>query len=407
MGFIDGGVCAPQGFQASGVICGIRPNPQKNDLALVCSDYPCTAAGVFTKNQVKAAPVILDMETVKHGKARAIIANSGIANCCAEDCEANAKRMQTLAAEKLNLLEEEVLVCSTGIIGQRLNIEAIEKGLPSLIDALTHSSEGSESAAMAIMTTDTVKKEQAYETTIHDVKVKIGAITKGSGMIHPNMGTMLCFATTDCAISAEMLRKALKRACDVSFNRITVDGDMSTNDSFLIMANGQAGNPEITEENEDFESFVAALTSVSKDLARRMAADGEGAKHLITCTVSGAETEKDAETIAKSVISSSLTKAAIFGNDANWGRVIAAMGYSGVVFDPELVDISFRSEAGEILVCEKGHGLAFDEDLATKILSKDEVEILCTICGEGNGEATCWGCDLTYDYVQINGDYRS
>ena len=407
MNFIEGGVCAPQGFKASGVICGIRPNPQKNDLGLVASDGPCTSAGVFTKNQVKAAPVLLDMETVKYGVSRAIIANSGIANACAEDCEINAKKMQQLCAKELDLKEEEVLVCSTGIIGQRLNIEAIEKGLPELVHSLSSSAEGSDAAARAIMTTDTVKKEQAVEIEIQGIPVKIGAITKGSGMIHPNMGTMLCFATTDCAISAKMLQKALKSACDVSFNRISVDGDTSTNDSFLIMANGYAGNPEITEEDEAFDRFVEALTAVSQDLARRMAADGEGAKHLITCTVDGADSEKDAETLAKSVISSSLTKAAIFGNDANWGRVLAAMGYSGVAFDPNHVDISFRSKEGVILVCEKGHGLVFDEELATKILAQEEVEILCSIQGNGTGKATCWGCDLTYDYVQINGDYRS
>ena len=274
------------------------------------------------------------------------------------------------------------------------------------MEKLSHSPEGSASAAEAIMTTDTVRKEQATEVLIGGVPVRIGAIVKGSGMIHPNMGTMLCFATTDCAISREMLDSALRKACNTSFNRISVDGDMSTNDSFLILANGMAGNPVIKEEGEDYDRFVAALQSVSCDLARRMAADGEGAKHLMTCTVTGAASEEDAETLAKSVISSSLTKAAIFGNDANWGRVLAAMGYSGVQFDPDGVDISFRSVGGEILVCQKGHGLEFDEELASKILTQDEVEILCEMT-EGDGEATCWGCDLTYDYVKINGDYRS
>ena len=406
MSFIEGGVCAPKGFQASGVKCGIRPNPVKNDLAVVASDEACTCAGVFTKNVVKAAPVLLDMETVKMGKARAIIANSGIANACAEDCEVNAQKMQQLGAGALGLSCDEVLVCSTGIIGQRLNIEAIEEGLPGAVEKLSHSPEGSASAAEAIMTTDTVRKEQATEVLIGGVPVRIGAIVKGSGMIHPNMGTMLCFATTDCAISREMLDSALRKACNISFNRISVDGDMSTNDTFLILANGMAGNPVITAEGEDFDRFVAALQSVSCDLARRMAADGEGAKHLITCTVTGAASEADAETLAKSVISSSLTKAAIFGNDANWGRVLAAMGYSGVQFDPDGVDISCRSVGGEILVCQKGHGLEFDEELAARILTQDEVEILCEMT-EGDGEATCWGCDLTYDYVKINGDYRS
>ena len=301
MSFIEGGVCAPKGFQASGVKCGIRPNPVKNDLAVVASDEACTCAGVFTKNVVKAAPVLLDMETVKMGKARAIIANSGIANACAEDCEVNAQKMQQLGAGALGLSCDEVLVCSTGIIGQRLNIEAIEEGLPGAVEKLSHSPEGSASAAEAIMTTDTVRKEQATEVLIGGVPVRIGAIVKGSGMIHPNMGTMLCFATTDCAISREMLDSALRKACNISFNRISVDGDMSTNDTFLILANGMAGNPVITAEGEDFDRFVAALQSVSCDLARRMAADGEGAKHLITCTVTGAASEADAETLAKSV----------------------------------------------------------------------------------------------------------
>lgn len=406
MSFVQGGVCAPKGFYASGVMCGIRPNPSKNDLAVIASDSSCTCAGLFTQNQVKAAPVLLDMETIKYGKARAIIANSGIANACAENCEINAEEMQRIGARELGLDVNEVLVCSTGVIGQPLNMYALEKGIPAAVKRLERSAEASDNAATAIMTTDTRKKEQAVEVIIGGRTVRLGAICKGSGMIHPNMGTMLCFATTDCAISSEMLKKALKKVCDLTFNRITVDGDTSTNDSFLILANGLAGNEPIVKEDEDYYQFVDALYSVCYDLARRMAADGEGARHLIACIVRGAATEKDAETISKSVLSSSLTKTAIFGNDANWGRVLAAMGYSGVEFDPNGVDIAFGSANGEILVCKDGHGLNFDEELATMILSEPDVAIICRM-SEGAAEATCWGCDLTYDYVRINGDYRS
>ena len=406
MKYIEGGVCAAKGFSAAGIHCGVRPNKSKNDLAIIYSEVLCSAAGLFTTNQVKAAPVLLDIETVKGGKARAIAANSGNANACAPDCTENAARMQAAAAAALGAAPGEVLIGSTGVIGQRLCIENVEAGLPQAAKLLQHSPAGSEAAATAIMTTDTKKKELAAEFAVGGKTAVMGAIAKGSGMIHPNMGTMLCYITTDCAVAPDMLKKALKAACRVSFNRISVDGDTSTNDSLLILANGLAGNPPITAEGADFDAFTAALTELCVNMARSMAADGEGAKHLITCSVTGAESEQDAETMAKAVISSSLTKAAVFGCDANWGRVLCAMGYSGVSFDPEKVDITFKSAAGTVPVCKNGRGLAFDEALAKKALSEPEVEILAKL-GAGNGSAVCWGCDLTYDYVKINGDYRT
>jgi glutamate N-acetyltransferase/amino-acid N-acetyltransferase len=406
MKYIEGGVCAARGFMAAGIHCGVRPNKNKNDLALIFSEKECAAAGLFTTNQVKAAPVKLDIETVKGGKARAIAANSGNANACAPDCDENAAKMQAAAAAALGIPAKEALVSSTGVIGQRLNIAAIGEGLPKAAKLLEHSPKGSDAAATAIMTTDTKKKELACVFAVGGAEVTLGGIAKGSGMIHPNMGTMLCYLTTDCAISPEMLKKALKTACGVTFNRISVDGDTSTNDSLIILANGLAGNPEIVSDGPDFKTFTAALTELCTEMARKMAADGEGARHLITCTVSGAADEKEAETMAKAVISSTLTKAAIFGCDANWGRVLCAMGYSGVEFDPKSVDITFKSAAGTVPVCKNGMGLEFDEELAKKALSEPEVEILATM-GSGAGQATCWGCDLTYDYVKINGDYRT
>ena len=404
--FTEGGVTAPKGFKASGIHCGVRLSRTKKDLALIVSEKPCTSAGLFTLNKVKAAPVRLDIETVKNGHCSAIIANSGIANACAPNEMENALAMQKGAAEALGLSQDQVLVGSTGIIGQELPVEPILKGLPEAVKALTTDTSGSDDAANAIMTTDTRKKEQAVVFELDGKTVTIGGISKGSGMIHPNMGTMLCYLTTDCSISAEMLKKALKEVCDVTFNRISVDGDTSTNDSLIILANGEAGNTEITEENEDFDIFVNALRQLCTDIARRMARDGEGAKHLITCIMKGVSDEEKAEILSKAVISSSLTKAAIFGCDANWGRVLCAMGYSGAEFDPKKVDIRFSSEAGEILVCEKGTGIVFDEDKASSILQEEEVVITADL-HEGDASAECWGCDLTYDYVKINGDYRT
>ena len=404
---ISGGVCAAQGFRAAGLHVGVKThNVNKKDVGLIVSDVPCTAAAMFTKNVVKAAPIHVTKAHLKGGKVRAIVANSGNANACAPKGEENAERMCAAAAKAIGCAPEEVLVASTGVIGQTLKVEVIEDGMPALYGLLEHSADGSDGAAHAIMTTDTVKKEFAGQVVIGGKEVHIGGIAKGSGMIHPNMGTMLCFLTTDCAISSAMIREALLETVRVSFNRISVDGDTSTNDTCCILANGLAGNREITEKNDHYVDFVMKLHEICYLLARSMAKDGEGAKHLITCTVRGAESEEQAETISKSVISSTLTKAAIFGCDANWGRVLCAMGYSGERFDPEKVDVSFASNAGEILVCRQGRGLGFDEELAKKILSEDEVDIDITMA-EGDESCTCWGCDITYDYIKINGDYRT
>ena len=405
--FIDGGVCAAQGFKAAGIHVGVKTHANwKKDVALIVSDVDCAASAVFTKNVVKAAPIHVDKTHLADGKARAIIANSGNANACAPHGEENAIKMCQAAAKAIGCKPEDVLVSSTGVIGQTINVQVIEDGVPELYGALAHSAEASDAAAHAIMTTDTEKKEVAVETVIGGKVVRMGGIAKGSGMIHPNMGTMLCFLTTDCAISPEMIKTALLETVNVSFNRISVDGDTSTNDSCIVLANGMAGNPVITEKGGDYAAFLEALQALCMTLAKKMASDGEGAKHLITCNVQGAKDEAQAETVSKSVISSTLTKAAIFGADANWGRVLCAMGYSGVEFDPDKVDVHFASAAGDIAVCEKGRGLDFDEELAKKILTEHDVEINITM-GEGEATCTCWGCDITYDYIKINGDYRT
>ncbi|MDO5445423.1 MAG: bifunctional glutamate N-acetyltransferase/amino-acid acetyltransferase ArgJ, partial [Eubacteriales bacterium] len=333
-------------------------------------------------------------------------ANSGNANACAPLGEEYAEKMCVAAAAAIGCDADDVLVSSTGVIGQTINIGVIEGGIPSLSAMLEASPAASDAAANAIMTTDTVKKEVAVETTVGGKTVRMGGIAKGSGMIHPNMGTMLCFLTTDCAISPEMIKAALLETAKVSFNRISVDGDTSTNDSCIVLANGLAGNEEIVSAGPDYEAFLEALKALCTELAMKIASDGEGAKHLITCTVTGAVSVESAEIISKSVIGSNLTKCAIFGADANWGRVLCAMGYSGETFDPDKVDIHFASAAGDIAVCEKGRGLAFDETLAKAILTEHDVEINITM-GEGTGACTCWGCDMTYDYVKINGDYRT
>ena len=404
---VPGGVCAAQGFRAAGLHVGVKTHATwKKDVALIVSDVPCRAAAVFTKNVVKAAPILVTQDHLSRGKVRAIIANSGNANACAPQGEENAERMCAAAAKAIGCAGEEVLVASTGVIGQTLKVGVIEEGVPELYGLLERSDAASDAAAHAIMTTDTVKKEFAVEAVVGGATVHIGGIAKGSGMIHPNMGTMLCFLTTDCAISRGMLQEALEEVVRLTFNRISVDGDTSTNDTCCVLANGLAGNREITERDEAYVDFVMALHDVCYLLARSMAKDGEGAKHLITCTVRGAKSEAQAETISKSVISSTLTKAAIFGCDANWGRVLCAMGYSGETFDPEKVDVSFASEAGEILVCRAGRGLDFDEALAKRILTEDEVDIDIAMA-EGDESCTCWGCDITYDYIKINGDYRT
>ena len=406
MEWINGGVTAPIGFKAGGVHCGIRPNKTKNDLALIVSQKECSAAGLFTRNVVKAAPVQVDQKALSCPKAIAILANSGIANACAPHDMENALKMQKLAAAALHVDQDDVLIGSTGVIGVDLNVDAIANGLPLLLKNLASDEAGSDAAAKAIMTTDTVKKEKAVCFDLHDKKVKIGGISKGSGMIHPNMGTMLCYLTSDVSIEASVLKEALKEVCDQTFNRISVDGDTSTNDSLIILANGMAENEMIKEKNEDYEVFKNALLQLCTQLAREMARDGEGAKHLITCKVHDCESEEKAEVLAKSVIGSSLTKAAIFGCDANWGRVLCALGYAGQSFDPLKTDISFSSLKGDIAVCKEGKGLAFDEEKALEILKEEEVIIDISL-HEGDAEATCWGCDLTYDYVKINGDYRT
>ncbi len=407
LNFIDGGVCAARGFRAAGIHVGVKTHASwKRDVALIVSDVDCAAAAVFTKNVVKAAPIHVDLRHLAGGKARAVIANSGNANACAPQGEENAERMCAAAARAIGCAPEDVVVSSTGVIGQRLNVEAIEAGVPELYAALERSAAASDAAAHAIMTTDLAKKEVAVETTVGGKTVRMGGIAKGSGMIHPNMGTMLCFLTTDCAISPEMIKTALLETVQVSFNRISVDGDTSTNDTCCVLANGLAGNETITAKGPDYDAFLAALKALCVELAKKMASDGEGARHLITCQVTGAKSEKSAETIAKSVISSTLTKAAIFGADANWGRVLCAMGYSGEDFDPDKVTVHFASAAGSIQVCAKGRGLDFDEELAKKILTEHDVEINIAM-EEGGASCVCWGCDITYDYIKINGDYRT
>ncbi len=405
---IPGGICAAKGFSAAGLRAGIKPTSpaDKNDLGLIVSSVPCTAAGMFTTNRVKAAPVWLDKEQLEDGTAQVIIANSSIANACAPEGEETCRKEMDLVSKALNVKASDVLVSSTGVIGVRLNVEAIEAALPELVSKLEASAEGSNEVAHAIMTTDTVKKEISYEFEVGGKTAHIGGISKGSGMIHPKMGTMLCYLTTDVAISADLLDKALREVVGKTFNRISVDGDMSTNDTCIILANGLAENASIAEEGADYEAFKEAVYAVCLYLCRLMAKDGEGATHLMTVKVSGAADEASAEVLGKSVINSSLTKAAIYGADANWGRVLCAMGYSGVDFDPDKVNITFVSNAGEVPVCEKGRGVAFSEEVAKKVLSEEEVIIDITL-EEGDAEATCWGCDLTYEYVKINGDYRT
>lgn len=402
MKIIDGGVCAAKGFKAGAIRCGIRKSQTKKDLAMILSDCECSAAAVYTTNRVKAAPILLTMENLSNGKARAVIVNSGNANACAPFGIENARREAMAAARALHVAMEDVVVASTGVIGQTLSVECIEEHAGSMEMKYGNSM----AAAEAIMTTDTKVKTIAVEFEADGKTCHIGGICKGSGMIHPNMGTMLSFITTDCTISSEMLDKALKADVKKTFNRVTVDGDTSTNDMCCILANGMAGNLPVEQEGPDYDAFCAALHMVTEDLARKIAADGEGASKLMTCTVSGALDEDTAEQLCKSICSSSLVKAAIFGSDANWGRVLCAMGYSGAAFNTEEVTVEFASKAGTVTVCEKGRGLDFNEELAKEILDQEEIEINVTL-QEGSGNVTCWGCDLTYDYVKINGDYRT
>ena len=421
--YIGGGVTAPAGFTANGVCAGVKAATSaaitkamksndspvipdgKRDLALICCDRPCTAAAIFTKNLVKSDTIYVTQKHLENGVAQAVIVNSGNANACNPDGYEKAEAMGKLAASALGIDENDVIVASTGVIGQPLPLAPIESGVRKLKDIL--SKDGGTNAAEAIMTTDTVKKEWAVQTVIDGKTVTIGGIAKGSGMIHINMGTTLSFVTTDAAISAKMLREALIEAADVSYNMVSVDGDTSTNDTLAIMASGYAGNTEITEKNGDYYLFLDALTDALKNVAKKLAGDGEGATKLLICNVSGAKDEAAAKIIAKSVICSSLVKAAMFGADANCGRILCAIGYSGAqVDDVKKIDVSYKSDAGEILVCQNGCGLAFDEEKAEKILKENEIGIIITL-GDGDGSAEAYGCDLTYDYVKINGDYRT
>lgn len=402
MKMISGGVCAATGFSAGSIRCGIKEGREADDTMLIFSDCECTAAATYTLNRVKAAPLYVTMEHLEDGVARAILANAGNANACAPDGMQNARRMAQAAAKRLNIDEKSVAVASTGVIGQRLNIECIEQSLPDI----ELSENGSEKAAHAILTTDLVSKEFALEFEVGGKTCHIGAICKGSGMIHPNMGTMLCFVTTDCAITHEMLTIALQDCVKKSFNRVSIDGDTSTNDMCIILANGKAENELIDWQDEAYAAFHQALMNLTVEMARKIAADGEGATKLVTCTVAHSRSEEAAERLAKAVCASSLVKAAMFGADANWGRVLCAMGYSKAPFRPEYVTVAFKSVAGEICVCEKGAGLNFDEELAKKVLLEKEVVIAVDVA-EGDCSATAWGCDLTYDYVKINGDYRT
>ena len=403
---ITGGVCAAKGFKAYGVHAGFRKNTAKLDLAMILADKVCNAAGVYTKNKVFAAPVGVTREHLKGGKARVVICNSGNANACTPDGYDTANACCRAVAEMVGCAETEVIVSSTGVIGQSLPTEPLFSSLPALYASLEASEKGADLAANAIMTTDTKKKEFALSYEYEGKTIRMGGMCKGSGMIHPNMCTMLGFITTDVNISKEMLQKALSADVVDSFNMISVDGDTSTNDTLLILANGLAGNEEITGEGADYDTFCEALHFITTYLAKKMAGDGEGATALFECKVVGASSKEDARILAKSVICSSLTKAAIFGHDANWGRILCALGYSGAKFDPENVDLYFQSESGRIHIFGNGVACDYSEEEATKILSDPEVTAFVDM-HMGDAKATAWGCDLSYDYVKINADYRS
>ena len=404
MKVIEGGVCAAKGFTANGVHCGIRKNQTKKDLSLIFSSVPCSAAAVYTTNLVKGAPLIVTKKHLSNGIAQAVICNSGNANTCNANGIEIAEEMSALAAKALGISPDDMIVASTGVIGQPLSIDPIAAGLPELVAGL--STEGGKAAAEGIMTTDTVMKEVAVEFTLGGKVCHLGGIAKGSGMIHPNMATMLVFLTTDAAISPKMLQKALSGDIANTFNMLSIDGDTSTNDMVTVLANGLAGNPVVDAEGEDFAAFMQALNSVTIALCRKIAGDGEGATKLLECKVTGAADLPTAKTVAKSVICSSLLKAAMFGADANWGRVLCAIGYSGAQVDVNKVDVAFRSAAGTVEVCKNGAGLDFSEEIAKKVLLEKEIEILVEL-NSGSAASTAWGCDLTYDYVKINGDYRT
>ncbi len=402
--FINGGVTAPKGFLAAGIHCGIRKNKSKKDLALIYSQTDCDAAAVYTQNLVYGAPITVTRKHLQNGKAKAIICNSGIANTCNADGVEKAEATCQLTAEALGILPEDIVVCSTGVIGKPITLDPIKKGLPKLVENLSET--GSGDAAEAIMTTDTVKKEFAVEFVIDQKVCKIGGISKGSGMISPNMATMLGFLTTDVNIASPMLKAALLEVVADSFNMLSVDGDTSTNDTVAILASGKAENPRIETKDERYQIFVSALAALCEKMVKCMAKDGEGATKLVECRVVGAKTVEVAKVAAKAVIQSSLVKAAMFGADANWGRILCALGYAGVPLDVQKIDVSFASRGGEIAVCKNGAGIDFSEEVAKKVLVEDEVYILVSL-NDGEASATAYGCDLTYEYVRINGDYRT
>ena len=400
-------VTSPVGFKASGIHCGLKKSLLKKDLALIYSDVVATSCGVYTKNKVKGAPLTITKQHLINKKAQAIIINSGNANTCnGDDGLSKAKKMTHLCAKALSIKNDDVLVASTGVIGVPLNIDAIKNGIPQLVGNLSSDIEGAKNASMAIMTTDTVEKQAGIQLNIGGKKVTLAAMAKGSGMIHPNMGTMLSFITSDAAIDQKLLQQFLSEIVEDTFNMISVDGDTSTNDTCLVLCNGLAENPVITEEDEDGKEFKAALAYVMEYLAKQIAGDGEGCTRLFEVTCNGAATKEDAKIISKSVVCSTLTKAAVFGKDANWGRILCAMGYSGVTFDPEKVDIVLESEEGSLAIVKDGIATDYSEEKATQILSANPVKAILDIHA-GEEKATAWGCDLTYEYVTINADYRS
>lgn len=401
---IQGGICAAKGFKANGIHCGIRKNKSKRDLSLVVSDIRATAAAVYTTNLVKGAPILVNQKHLADGYAQAIICNSGIANTCNANGIEMAEKMGKLVEKATGVKSDDVVIASTGVIGMPLNVTPIANGMDELVAGLGYDNNGL--AAEGIMTTDTKKKEIAVSFEIDGVECRIGGMAKGSGMIHPNMATMLVFVTSDVAITSEMLQKAVSDDVKTSFNMISVDGDTSTNDTFAVLANGMAGNKVIDSEGEAYDAFCEALHKVSVDLSRKIAGDGEGATKLLECKVTGGKTDEIAKKVAKSVICSSLTKAAMFGADANWGRVLCAIGYSGADVDIEKINVSFESAKGMIEVCHNGAGVDFSEEKAKEILLENEIDILIDL-NDGDFDATAWGCDLTYEYVKINGDYRT
>ena len=401
---IQGGICAAKGFKANGIHCGIRKNKSKRDLSLVVSDVRAAAAAVYTTNLVKGAPILVNQKHLADGYAQAIICNSGIANTCNANGVEMAEEMGKLVEKATGVKSDDVVIASTGVIGMPLNVTPIANGMDELVAGLDY--DNNSLAAEGIMTTDTKKKETAVSFEIDGVECRIGGMAKGSGMIHPNMATMLVFVTSDVAITSEMLQKAVSDDVKTSFNMISVDGDTSTNDTFAVLANGMAGNKLIDSEGEAYDAFCEALHKVSVDLSRKIAGDGEGATKLLECKVTGGKTDEIAKKVAKSVICSSLTKAAMFGADANWGRVLCAIGYSKADVDVNKIDVSFSSPKGEIAVCKNGRGIDFSEDKAKEILLEKEITVNISL-NSGNAGATAWGCDLTYDYVKINGDYRT